>query len=93
MIQKILEDKGLVFSDERLKLVHHVLTAGEAIARHDHPEADVFFTVVKGHMQMLIDEKNSYEVKPGQVLHFDGCQTIEGKAIEDSEIFVYLLTK
>lgn len=64
----------------------------EDIPRHNHPEANVLFTVVKGKVEVTIDEE-IFIAEPGHLLHFDGNQYISARMLEESEIFVTLIAK
>lgn len=85
---------GLVFAREGYTVVKKEGPAGSKIERHSHPEAEVLFTVVKGHIVVrLKDGTEEHDLRPGTILNFDGSNTIEAELIEDSEAFVTLIKK
>lgn len=92
-IGELLQKPGMVENNNGLRIAHKVMTKGDKIPVHDHPEAIIYFTVVKGYMRVLLDEAEAYDVTPGMVLKFDGNHTISADAMADSEVFVFLHNK
>lgn len=88
-----LKEYGKIFEDENLMLVHMKLEEGQTIAPHDHPKQDIFFTVVSGKLEVYLDEEETHIMEPKKVLNFKGERRISAKAIEDSDIFVYLINR
>ena len=93
MVGKIYNEAGLLENKKEFKLVKKVGKKGDIIQKHNHPEALVLFTVVKGKMEVHLNEEETYIVEVGSLLHFDGNNYIDAKFLEDSEIFVTLITK
>lgn len=93
MIGKELIEYGVVHTNENTKVVHISLKRDGKINPHDHVSENVFFTVVKGAVEVYLDESETYLMEPGKVLSFDGVASISAKAILDSDIFVYLIKK
>ena len=89
----IFEEKGLLKKHDRFKLVKKVGEKGEIIAKHNHPEALVVFTCVKGEIQVILNDEEVHIVEPGKVLHFDGDNCINAEFLEDGEVFVTLIHK
>ena len=89
----IFEEKGLLKKHDRFKLVKKVGEKGEIIAKHNHPEALVVFTCVKGEIQVILNDEEVHIVEPGKVLHFDGDNYINAEFLEDREVFVTLIHK
>ena len=85
----IIKEFGKVESSA-LTLAHKEFLKGSCIPAHSHPGCDVFFTLVKGNMNIRIAGEE-YCLTPGAVLRFNGENTIEGSALEDSEVFIYLV--
>lgn len=90
---KVAEDLGVVLQGSNYTVVKKAGKKGDTVEKHNHPDANVLFTVVKGHMEVTIAEKEVFHVVPGQILSFDGSNTISTKFIEDSEFFVTLILK
>lgn len=94
MVGKILGDKqGIQISNEKFKLVKKIASKGDKIDRHNHPEANILFTVVKGSLKVFLNDTEEYIVKPGIILNFDGNNYISADFLEDSEVFVTLISK
>ena len=89
----IFEEAGLLKKHDRFKLVKKVGKQGELIAKHNHPEALVVFTCVRGKIQVFLNDEEVYIVEPGKVLHFDGNNYINAEFLEDGEVFVTLIHK
>ena len=92
-VRTIFEEKGLLKKHDRFKLVKKVGEKGEIIAKHNHPEALVVFTCVKGEIQVILNDEEVHIVEPGKVLHFDGDNYINAEFLEDGEVFVTLIHK
>ncbi len=84
---------GEVFNNEELTLVHLHLNSGEQIPSHDHKGLEVFFTIVKGTVEVTLDNTEVHSISMGTVLHFPGEAHVSVKAIEESEFFVYLIVR
>ena len=89
----IFEESGLLKKHDRFKLVKKVGKKGDLIAKHNHPEALVIFTVVKGEVEVHLNDTEIHKVEPGKVLHFDGDNFINAEFLTDGEVFVTLVTK
>lgn len=89
----VYENAGRLVQNEKFTLVKKVAKAGDKIPNHNHPEALVLFTVVKGSVKVFINEKEEFLLSPGKVLNFDGDNYISAEILEDAEIFVTLVLK
>ncbi len=81
-------NEGLVLEKKGLKVVKKCIKSGGTIPRHNHPNADILFTVVKGEVELVYNDKEVNNLKPGDIFYFDGDNYINANIIEDSEIFV-----
>lgn len=90
---QVTENLGVAVQGEKFTVVKKAGKKGEKVEKHDHPEANVLFTVVKGEMKVTIAEKDVFSVVPGQILSFDGSNSISADFVEDSEFFVTLILK
>ncbi len=90
---KLIDGIGVVEKKGNFTLVKKVVNAGDEIARHNHPEANVIFTVVKGRVEVHINDDEVFNVVPGKAVSFDGDNYLSAKIIEDSEVFVTLILK
>lgn len=93
MYGAIYQETGMVINNETLQLVHLRLGAGEAVAPHDHKGQEVFFTVVRGEVEVSLEEQETHHLCPGKVLHFAGEARVGVRALSDCEFFVYLVNR
>ena len=84
---------GKVVNNKELMLVHLHLKSGEQIPSHDHIGREVFFTIVKGTVEVTLDDTEVHRIDTGIVLHFPGEAYVSIKAIEESDFFVYLINR
>ena len=89
---QVKHEGGLVFQTNQYTVVKQVGKAGDKIERHNHPEANVLFTVVKGKIAVKIEEEE-FILTPGKILQFDGNNHISADLLDDSEAFVTLILK
>lgn len=78
-----------VFPDAEPKTVRLTLAEDETIAPHTHPDKDVLFYLVEGHVELSLGE-GSYDLQAGDVARFDGDQEISPHALEASTALVVL---
>lgn len=90
---QVFENAGIAVKNENFTLVKKVAKAGDLINKHNHPEANVLFTIVKGKVRVFINETEEFLLTPGKVLNFDGDNSINAEFLEDSEVFVTLVMK
>lgn len=90
---KILKETGRVFDSKEVTVVHTHLLEGQKIAAHEHPGQEVFFTLVKGEVEAYLNDNETHQLTPGEVLAFDGDLYISILALKDSDFFVYLVNK
>ena len=93
MFGNVKNEAGLLFTGENFKLVKKILKKDEKIAKHNHEDEEIIFTVLKGKMEMYLNETEKHVLVPGDILHFDGRNFINGSALEDSEVSVTLVKK
>ena len=93
MLAKVLKDEGLIKSINGVNFVHKILKKGDVIDRHNHPDKEIVFAVMKGSFEITIGEEEKYLVKAGEALNFDGTNTISAVALDDSESLVVLVNK
>lgn len=93
MAGTVQSNLGLIFNGPNYKIVKKGGKAGEQVEKHNHPEANVIFTVVKGKVNVFLNETESHVLVPGQVLEFDGNHYIQATLVEDSEFVVNLIEK
>ncbi len=90
---ELKKDLGMVLAEAQFRLVKKAGKAGDKIDKHNHPEAQVLFTVVKGKIKVFINESEAFIVEPGATLFFDGDNYINAVLVEDSEVFITLINK
>lgn len=93
MLGTELTATGQLINNNELMLVHLRLKAGETVAPHDHKGQEVFFTPVRGIVEVTLDSSESHTLSAGTVLHFAGEHRVGVRAVEDSEFFVYLINR
>lgn len=93
MLGKELSQFGKIIDNKELTLVHIELKEGEKVPAHNHIGQDVFFTLVKGKVEVTLDGTEVHTLTPGTVLNFDGEVKIGVLAVENSEFFAYLVNK
>lgn len=84
---------GLLFNGPNYVVVKKGGKAGEKVENHNHPEANVIFTVVKGKVHVQLNQSEDHILTPGTVLVFNGDNYIQAELLEDSEFVVNLITK
>lgn len=93
MLGNVKNEVGLLFNKGNFKLVKKVLKKDEKIAKHNHENEEIIFTVLKGKMEIFLNEIEKHILVPGDILHFDGVNFINGAALEDFEVSVTLIKK
>ena len=88
-----ISDLGRVVDNKELMLVHLQLKSGEQISSHDHKGQEVYFTMVKGTVEVTLDDTEVHRISAGTVLHFPGEAHVGVNAIQESVFFVYLLNR
>ncbi|WP_295241473.1 cupin domain-containing protein [Veillonella sp.] len=61
---------GLLFQGPNFVVVKKGGKAGEKVENHNHPEANVVFTVVKGKVAVQLNQEEEHVLTPGTVLQF-----------------------
>lgn len=93
MVGIVKNNGGILFNEHNFKVVKKIINEGELIPSHNHPEENIIFSVLKGKMEIFLNEKENYILTPGDILKFDGTNYINGKALENSEINITLIKK
>ncbi len=92
-IGKEISTLGKVIDNKELMLVHLQLKSGEQVPSHDHKGREVYFTIVKGTVEVTLDDTEVHRISTGTVLHFPGEAHVSVNAIEESDFFVYLINR
>ena len=92
-IGKEINTLGKVIDNKELMLVHLQLKSGEQVPSHDHKGHEVYFTIVKGTVEVTLDDTEVHRISTGTVLHFPGEAHVSVNAIEESDFFVYLINR
>lgn len=93
MLGTVENKAGLLFKGNNFKVVKKVINLGEQIPSHNHENEEIIFSVLKGKMEMFLNGDEKHILVPGDILHFDGKNFINGNALEDSEINITLILK
>ena len=93
MFRNVKDEAGLLFNKENFKLIKKFKKKMKKIAKHNHENEEIIFTVLKGKMEIFLNETEKHILVPGDILYFDGVNFINGFALEDSEVSVILIKK
>lgn len=93
MFAEVLSGKGTLLNTAHLKLVRKLGQAGEQIPRHNHPGEEILFAVQKGRIRVCLNGEQYFELGAGEILHFDGEQSISAEFLEEAEALVTLVPK
>ena len=93
MAGTVNQELGLLFQGPNYVIVKKGGKGGEQVEKHKHPVANLIFTVVKGKVQVFLNETEEHVLVPGQVLEFNGDNYIQATLVEDSEFVVNLIHK
>ncbi len=88
-----MSDAGLVIEKQNFKVIKKHHKSGDVITKHNHPDKDILFTVVKGKVELILNDYEVNNLVPGDIFYFDGANYIEANIIDDLEIFVTLIKK
>ncbi|MDO5707775.1 MAG: DUF1637 domain-containing protein [Andreesenia angusta] len=91
MVGKVEDKLGKIFSGENYAVVKKGGKAGDKIDKHQHPNQEVVFTIVKGKVKVYLNDDEIHELIPGQVLNFKGENSINAEFIEDGEVIITLI--
>ena len=93
MFGTVKNEGGMLFSGNNFKVVKKVLKSGEQIPSHNHESDDIVLSVLKGKMEMYLNDTEKHVLVPGDILNFDGVNFIKGTALEDSDFNVTIIKK
>ena len=93
MFGTVKNEGGMIFSGNNFKVVKKVLKSGEQIPSHNHESDNIVLSVLKGKMEMYLNDTEKHVLVPGDILNFDGVNFIKGTSLEDSEFNVTLIKK
>ena len=81
-----------VFPTDEPKTIRLTLSAGEHLEPHSHPDREIILYLISGELELRLDE-DSYQVRPGDVVHFDRTHDISPSANTDSTALLVLARK
>ena len=93
MVGNVKNEIGVLFSKDNFMLIKKKLKKDEKIEKHNHENEEIIFTVLKGKVEVFLNEKENHILVPGEILQFDWINFISAVAIEDSEFSVTLIKK
>lgn len=93
MLGMKIQGLGLVMNKDEYKLNKKELLAGDEIAEHSHPGEEVIFTVVKGIVKVRLNQEENHRLESGDVLCFDGSNSLFAEIVEDALVYVTLIKK
>ncbi len=92
-MSEMKDNIGVVLVKENVKLIKKAGKKGDLIGKHNHEGCEVLFTVVKGRVDVRINDDEMYIAVPGSVVSFEGSHYLSATLLEDSEIFITLIKK
>ncbi len=93
ILKEEADKNGVVVQGENFVVVKKEGVKGDNIPKHNHPEANILFTIVKGHIKVTLNDDEVIDLIPGKLLNFDGNNYISAELLEDSQAFVTLILK
>ena len=93
MVGEVKNAVGLVFDKDKFNVVKKAGVKGDLITKHNHAEAYIILTVVKGAVRVFLNDEEAHDLIPGDILYFDGDNYINAEFLTDGEVFVTLITK
>ena len=88
MVGEVKNAVGLVFYKDKFNVVKKAGVKGDLITKHNHAEAYIILTVVKGAVRVFLNDEEAHDLIPGDILYFDGDNYINAEFLEDGEFFV-----
>ncbi|WP_386693022.1 MULTISPECIES: cupin domain-containing protein [unclassified Lonepinella] len=88
---KVLTEKGRVFVNQSGTVVHGFFKAGDKMKRHNHDGYELFFTVLKGKANIVLDDKENHPINAGEILYFNGKHFINADFPEETEVLISLI--
>lgn len=92
-VATVYDKEGKLVEDKRFALVRKEFGPDKPMKRHNHPGSDVYVTLIKGKMNVTINDKEKHALEPSMILHFDGKNYIESEFPEKSLIQVTLINQ
>lgn len=90
-IGKQYQEAGVLIKQPGWMVVKKIIAQGGKIEKHNHPGAQILFTVLKGRALVLLDESEKHELQPGIIMNFHGDHSISADILEDSEIQITII--
>lgn len=81
-----------VFPENEPKTIRLTLDKGEKVASHSHPGREIVFYLIDGAIELKLDDQ-TYELRAGDVAHFEGEQEIAPSAVEESTALIVLASR
>ncbi len=91
MVGTLKTGPGMVYKTDNVKIVRHNKKKGDDIAKHNHPNADIYFTLIEGSIEVYFNDDEKHVPNIGDVIHFNGENYINVKILEDSKIQVTIV--
>ena len=70
MVGNVKNEIGLMFSKDNFMLVKKALKKGEKVEKHNHENEEIIFTVLKGKVEVFLNEKENHVLVPGEDSEF-----------------------
>lgn len=93
MLGIVKNELGVIFQNNNYKVVKKAAEKGWKIERHNHPDEEIVFTLIKGEVVVHLNEEEDYNLKAGDVLNFNGENSISVDFLESSEVVITLIKK
>lgn len=93
MLGTVKNEIGVLFENSNYKTVKKSGIKGDKIPTHSHEDEEIIFTVIKGKILVYLNEKEEHILNSGDILNFDGKNSISADFLEDGEIVITLIRK
>lgn len=93
MIGQVGNNDGLLFETGKYKVAKKIRKAGQVIDTHKHPSCQIVFSIISGQVEVVLAQTEKHQLQTGDILHFDGANSISATMLTDAQIQVVLIEK
>ncbi len=91
MVGTLKKEDGVIFKTDKVMIVRHNKKVGENIEKHNHPGANIYFSLMEGEVTVTLNDDEKHNLLPGNILNFNGENYISAEIIKDAKIQVTLV--
>lgn len=92
MIGIVSKDNGIIIEKKNLRIAKRIMTTDNEIPSHNHPNFTITFIIIKGEIEITLDDTEKHLLSQGDVLTFDGSHYIYAKPCNKVE-FIRILSE